>query len=991
MTDPISSALAAWAAKKLADTALGTARRKRLRDNDDPQVRRSLLVVVRAGVDDALERIFPSDTEQQYHVRALLLERDEDDLPLVDGTYPADLPAAVQEWVFWIESPPSDDGGPETTPEDHPFTVELSIAILNRLRHAATRGEQVLANLWMDFKTHTGLDRQATLGNSTRVLEFWNPTSRGVKLVGRESDLEALADALGTGDGIGRVQSVGGLAGIGKTALAVSYGEHTRDRYPDGRIFYDFDSYTTGHAPRTAAEALAQILPTIHPDLTIGEVKNLSLDELVSAWRQCTWARRLLMVWDNVRQADQIAPLLLCQDGCGTIITSRDAITIEGHTVTLWLDALSESDAIALFAQIAGRDHPKSEVSELVRRDLCVPVLIQAHATAVASGRYHLSEVIADLPETPRSPAPRSQEQLFERLDGSYRHLTDDQRFAFRAFGAHPGRFVTIESLGAMLGCDLTEAGELMNDLFDAGLVTRHHHRPHRSEEALRSYTAHDLLRTYASYKAEQAGDLDQLKHALVVCYLRKLATPDDNHPAWLATEVDNIRETALNGRSSAHAELAMRVTNLTWAATPFSMLRNFYRHALSIAESNGDQQQVIRALIGLGDAAPIFEDGGRLSVQFHEQAVDLAKAIEDESLYMSAQNSLARSYCLRDEYDTAIAHHRIAFDLAVSLSNFHEKFFAQRGFGFVAQRKGETSDAIKYYRAALELADEAGQQRYIVFALSSLLGIAEKSDDWSSVLDYHRRKIELLEDIGDKSELAHEIGWLAGKLRNTGEKEAALDLYRRSISIFEELGDWDNLSRQIETAAELEGEQNHPEAARLYQRSLEIRTQLDDMSGIASVYSKLSEIARVAGDSQLAFDHAKHAVEFAERTNPPYHLVMSLNQLARIAKLLQDQDSVIECRRRIVSIYAAADKKIDYADALSDLGRELLNSGFSEGASQCFSEAIDIYVNLGDEGVGRARLMADMMCRSNDFKAAARCFRHLAHFYDDLAEQQMM
>ncbi|MDV6291172.1 hypothetical protein R2F25_37705 [Streptomyces sp. UP1A-1] len=56
------------------------------------------------------------------------------------------------------------------------------------------------------------------------------------------------------------VSVIDGMAGIGKTALAVHAGHRLDERYPDGRLFVDLQAHTAGRAPMDAGSALGVLL-----------------------------------------------------------------------------------------------------------------------------------------------------------------------------------------------------------------------------------------------------------------------------------------------------------------------------------------------------------------------------------------------------------------------------------------------------------------------------------------------------------------------------------------------------------------------------------------------------------------------------------------------------------------------------------------------------------------------------------------------------------
>src|SRR5262245_29825039 len=78
------------------------------------------------------------------------------------------------------------------------------------------------------------------------------PTARQLpaavaNVVGRDGELEAL-DALWTrsstrADGHAVISTIGGTAGVGKTALAVHWAHQVSDRFPDGQLYVNLHGY----------------------------------------------------------------------------------------------------------------------------------------------------------------------------------------------------------------------------------------------------------------------------------------------------------------------------------------------------------------------------------------------------------------------------------------------------------------------------------------------------------------------------------------------------------------------------------------------------------------------------------------------------------------------------------------------------------------------------------------------------------------------------
>lgn len=131
-------------------------------------------------------------------------------------------------------------------------------------------------------------------------------------LVGRDRELAALDRAL---TGSAPVAVVAGPAGAGKTALAVAAAHRVSERFPDGQFFVDLHGGEV-----TVAAVLERLLRGIGfpPALIPSDV-----DERAALWRSELAGRRVLLVFDDVADRGQVAPLLPATGPSATLVTTR--------------------------------------------------------------------------------------------------------------------------------------------------------------------------------------------------------------------------------------------------------------------------------------------------------------------------------------------------------------------------------------------------------------------------------------------------------------------------------------------------------------------------------------------------------------------------------------------------------------------------------------------------------------------------------------------
>jgi hypothetical protein len=195
------------------------------------------------------------------------------------------------------------------------------------------------------------------------------------------------------------VIEIHGPAGVGKSALAQELARTLRADYPDGLVSAIFGA---GGAARGAADVTRDLL------LRLGweehEVPR-DADDRVATLRSLSRNRRILFLFDAVRDHDQLNQVMPAGVRCGVIITSRPELaTSLGLAPPEPLGRLSLADGLAVLQSISGtewlRDAPTAvEIVELCDR---LPLAILAAAERIASGASfrHVAELL-------RNPALR--------------------------------------------------------------------------------------------------------------------------------------------------------------------------------------------------------------------------------------------------------------------------------------------------------------------------------------------------------------------------------------------------------------------------------------------------------------------------------------------------------------------------------------------------------------------------------------------------------
>ena len=303
--------------------------------------------------------------------------------------------------------------------------------------------------------------------------------------IGREAELAAL-DAID-----GRLATISGPPGVGKTALAVHWGHRNRSRFPDGQLHVDLRGHHSGE--RVAViDVLWRFLRTLG---ATGELPE-KVAEAAAAYRSMIADRALLVVLDNVANAEQVRPLLPGGSGSFALVTSRDNLSgliARDGARPVRLRSLSDDDALGLLSHVLGTEAGGADKPALRRlSELCgrLPLALRIAAANVLSQEDPTIAAYIERLELDRLDGlavdGEPDTAVEEMLRLSYEALGGTERTLLCRLGLIPGGVFDAGLATALLGADATAA---LRRLIGQNLVERH---------TAGSYRLHDLVQDYA-------------------------------------------------------------------------------------------------------------------------------------------------------------------------------------------------------------------------------------------------------------------------------------------------------------------------------------------------------------------------------------------------------------------------------------------------------------------------------------------------------------
>lgn len=641
--------------------------------------------------------------------------------------------------------------------------------------------------------------------------------------VGRQDLLAALAGMLEPGAAPGPIV-VSGLAGVGKTALAVCAGHAAlrAGRFPGGTLFADLRGYD--ETPEDPAAVLGSFLRALgvsgeQVPADRGEAEARYRSALAEHERSCG---AVLVLLDNASSAAQVRPLLPGTAAHRVVVTSRHRLGDLAGSRPLGLDVFSPDESGSLLRAVldtAGRSDDRLDTEPGAARELAelcgrLPLALRIVAALLADDR---AQPVGELAEALRDEARRLTEleygddlAVLAAFDLSYARLGAAERRLFRLLSLATGPHIGLGTAGDLAGLEEPEARRLVRAL------CRAHMLEHADKHGWVRF--HDLLRLYATRKAAEEDseqERDEAVDRMLAGLCLTLASASNEiqptrvapgaweppklfsgpHAAmdWLEAErLGLVAAVELAYRTQRHDDV-WRLSGVLFGFLGLTKRHQEMRHVLELAlESSRQARNYEREGQILNNMALVFEDSPEepteLLLRFYEALVTARGDLDADrecSLLLSIGIILHRAG--RDA--TAATHFGAAMRVAAEAEDPGKMADALQWLGISYEDLGHTERAVECYHSALSLHREVGDRRgeaavenFLALVLDRLERVDEALDHYSAALSIHR-------DMGDRHNEAEVLFYLGRTHQRAGSPAQARDCWTRALAVAEEIG----------------------------------------------------------------------------------------------------------------------------------------------------------------------------------------------------------
>jgi tetratricopeptide (TPR) repeat protein len=690
-----------------------------------------------------------------------------------------------------------------------------------------------------------------------------------------------------------RIVAVDGMAGVGKSCLAVHAAHRLAADYPDAQLYVDLHGFTEGREPLGADPALRALLTAL--DVPSEKVPQGGLEQLAACWRSELARRRAVVVLDNAADAEHVRPLLPGAGPSAVLITSRNRLLGLDEVPPVSLDVLSASESAELLARAGGEADAAGRLDGRLARDpeaaaevvrLCgnLPLALRL---AAARLRHRPGWTVGILVER-MAEGPSEFDTAFAM---SVRQLDRARARLFRLLGLLPGSSFDEYLAAALADVSPRSARAMLEDLLDAHLV---------QQPSAGRYRMHDLVHQHARRAAEQQDSEAERGRALgrlLDYYVHAAAAADAVMPfmargrevsagrapqelprfadkraafAWYATEYENLIgafEAAIATGADAHACELPRFMRAYFARRcGTTHLNVLFERSLAAAERLGDPLRLAEAHSDLGFAR---YNAGRMAEAGAQYEAAGALVGESGDVLTRAELTMRRAYLRWDEghVDEPLELFRQAGRLYADADCASGAAHATADEAWTLLQLGRREEAARLAREALAVSHPDPAWPPALTARITL-GVAVAAEEPEEAVGHLRRALEMAREDGHTHNEAWGLNCLGVALRHMGRYEEALASHEQAFALLEELFEEHWKIHFLDSYAETCRQAGLPERAlHLHREALELAPKLGYRykealahEGIAAVLDGLDRLdspgADTAAEYRTAAEH---------------------------------------------------------------------------------------------------------------------------------------
>ncbi|GIJ58041.1 tetratricopeptide repeat protein [Virgisporangium aurantiacum] len=684
------------------------------------------------------------------------------------------------------------------------------------------------------------------------------------------------------------VAVIAGMAGVGKTRLAVEVG---RQLGPfDRTLFVDLRGFHPDQPPAEPAAVLDGFLRLLGVP---GQQMPHELAARSAAFRQRLAGQRVLVVLDNAADENQVLPLLPGTADAVTLVTSRRTLTGLRTVAHVMLGIFTSDEAHRLLLQ-AAPDGPVGgdplAATRIAERCGHLPLalgLIAGHIRAKPG--WTLTDHADRLDERHRLRRIDTGVEL--AFDLSYRHLPPEAQRLLRFLALHPGQQPDLYAAAALAGTDVAGAAELVR-------VLRHNHLVLTTAPG--RYALHDLVRAYAAGRASDEDPPPEHRAALARLFGYYLATA--------AAAMDLL----FPGEAAWRPKIEPPETPLPQLADP--------------------------------DAALGWLEAERPTVI----AMAVYAADNGWPQVVNPLSALLYRYLLGGNTGDALIVYGAARESARRVGDRAAEAYALRGIGVTHLVLGGFEPGSEYLEQALALFQSVGDVPGQARTLTNL-GMAEERLGMASAIERHKQALALFQELGDATNEARSLLNIGLTEERLGQVDAAVERYSQALEMFRQGGDRHGVAAAARDLGTIEVKLGRFDAAEEHlDEALAGFRYLSNREAEAWTLASIGNLDVARGRAAAAVERFERALDMHQEIGSRHGQAWTLNALGESELAAGRPAAAVSLHSTAHDIAVEIGVGDEQARANAGLGHAHRELGEPDVARRRFERALDLFTELG-------------------------------------------
>lgn len=482
----------------------------------------------------------------------------------------------------------------------------------------------------------------------------------------------------------GKIVLIYGLAGCGKTSLAIRLAHMLRGNFPDGILWFCLDT-------SLPINILTSIAGNYGEDIS----KMQDLHNCASYIRSLLSSKKVLIIFDNADKDSRLDLLLPNSKNNSVLITSRNADT--GSLLLderIYLSPFSDNEVLMFFEKILGKHFVSNnkkgllEISELVSS---LPLAISLIAQQMSKANINIYDVAREIKKRKIRLRDFAYENknFYTAIEFSYKRLNNRLKKFFKSLSVFTGKDFSHEAVSYVNKIGLAETKIMLSDLINNSLL---------EYSSLDRYRLHPMIKYFLQNKG-----INKIYYERAINFYTAFLNKTSHHINYflsIRSEIDNIFflfEKCL-GKFKFNDILFRfwrEINKFLWFSGYWGYFYSLNKKIYHL--SSESEKSLFRKYVCIDLSCVCYWLGYlNLAEKYAKEGLIVASSLNDKNFLAQAKDRLGKIYQLKNGFNKSIKYLRSAY-------NFFNKTNDYEKIGNVLRHIGEGYMYIKKFNKAEE------------------------------------------------------------------------------------------------------------------------------------------------------------------------------------------------------------------------------------------------------------------------------------------------